>query len=85
MEQIEKLRQVFSQRNELGNPPELHAHFATLRNFKDLPLQKVEETVTQLLEDIEDVELTLKRYELQMKNKEKDDIYYKELIGKTEV
>ena len=82
--EIDKLRQVFSQRSELGAPSELHYHFGSLRDFKSLPLEKVEETVAYLLDDLEEIEISLQKHELQMRNKDKDTLYYDRLITKTE-
>ena len=57
--EIEKLRQVFSQRSELGPPPELHKNFNALRDFEKLPIEKIEETVALLMDDLEEIEVSL--------------------------
>lgn len=70
----------------MGPPPELHHHFVAA--LKDLPAQSEEDlqtTIDLLLNDIEEVELTLKKAELQMKNKDLDTGYYHTLVQKTEV
>jgi hypothetical protein len=85
MQEIEKLRQIFSLRSEMGSPPELHHHFALLRDIKNISSEDLDSIVALLLEDVEEVELALKKAELQMKNKELDTIYYKELVEKTEL
>jgi len=41
-------------------------------------------TVDLLLDDVEEVELILKKAELQMKSKDLDTLYYKDLVAKTE-
>ena len=81
--EIEKLRQIISQRGEIG-APELHSHFNALRDFENLPIEKVQETVSQLIEDLEEIEVNLQKQELQMRNKDKDTLYYQRLIAKTE-
>lgn len=78
--EIDKLRQVFIQRSELGTPSDLHYHFSELRDFKSIPLDKVEETVAYLLDDLEEIEIGLQKHELQMRNKDKDSLYYDRLI-----
>ena len=81
--EIDKLKQIFSQRSEIG-APELHLHFNALRDFENLPISKVQETVAQLMEDLEEIEVNLQKQELQMQNKDKDTLYYQRLIAKTE-
>ncbi len=63
----------------MGAPPDLHRHFVALSN-KNI----TQEEIDLLLDDVEEVELGLKKAELQMKNKDLDTLYYKELVAKTE-
>jgi len=44
----------------------------------------VQETVAQLIEDLEEIEVNLQKQELQMQNKDKDTLYYQRLTAKTE-
>ena len=66
-------------RSEMGAPPDLHRHFVALSS-KNI----TQEEIDLLLDDVEEVELGLKKAELQMKNKDLDTLYYKELVAKTE-
>ena len=63
----------------MGAPPDLHRHFVVLSS-KNI----TQEEIDLLLDDVEEVELGLKKAELQMKNKDLDTLYYKELVAKTE-
>lgn len=69
----------------MGPPPELHHNFVTMhKDFPKLSAPELEACIELLLNDIEDVELTLKKAELQLKNKDLDQLYYNQLVNKTE-
>ena len=86
MQSIKKELDLFSRRHDLGAPPALHHHFSALTG--DLAGKKdtvLDEQIELMLNEIEDCELQLKKYEVQMKSRDSDQLYYNQLVQQTEI
>lgn len=79
------LRQYFANRSELEEPPLLHAKLAQIKSSLSQEKEDLlHEAIARLEDELDLIELRLKRTVLQMHTRDKDTNYYNQLTRQTE-